>query len=133
MTEQDAGQRPEQAPEQGADRRKTTREPSYLGGRLTFSQQRLSADCIVRDRSDTGALLFVDGAARVPDSFDLAIAKTGETCRVRTRWRRETALGVEIVMRHAPPPARSEFPEERLRRLKAENERLKRRLQDLEG
>jgi hypothetical protein len=116
-----------------SDRRKEPRSPSYLGGRLTFSQQNLSADCVVRDRSEGGALLFVDGAERVPDAFDLTIAKTKAAYRVRTRWRRKDALGVEITAQHAAPVAPPDaFEAERIRRLKAENERLKRRLRELE-
>ncbi|RAI44347.1 PilZ domain-containing protein [Rhodoplanes roseus] len=116
------------------ERRKQRRSPSYLGGRVVFSQQNLRADCVVRDRSEGGALLFVEGAERVPDSFDLTIAKTQAHYRVHTRWRRSDALGVEITetRQAAPAPAAEGFEHDKLRRLKAENERLKRRLRQLE-
>ncbi|MDC7785657.1 PilZ domain-containing protein [Rhodoplanes sp. TEM] len=114
------------------DRRKQPRSPSYLGARLTFSQQSLSADCVVRDRSDTGALLFVAGAGHVPDSFDLTIAKTRTRYRARTRWREKDALGVELTEELPTAPASDGFEHDRIRRLKAENERLKRRLRALE-
>ncbi|MFD2181772.1 PilZ domain-containing protein [Rhodoplanes azumiensis] len=116
------------------DRRKAARSPSYLGGQLVFSDQRLSAECIVRDRSDTGALLFVADAGRLPDSFDLTITKTRTRFRARTRWRRADALGVELTAPAAPPRAAPDdpFEHDRVLRLKAENERLKRRLRQLE-
>ncbi|MFL9828193.1 PilZ domain-containing protein [Rhodoplanes sp. SY1] len=118
------------------DRRKAPRTPSYLGGQLVYSGQRLSAECIVRDRSDTGALLFVDSAGRLPDSFDLTITKTRTRFRARTRWRRADAIGVELTAPIAPPaaaaPPADPFEHDRIRRLKAENERLKRRLRQLE-
>lgn len=122
----------ESDPGKEPDRRKEQRSPSYLGGRLTFSQQNLSADCVVRDQSEGGALLFVDGAERVPDAFDLTIAKTKAAYRVRTRWRNRDALGVEITERHAAPTRPDAFQGDRILRLKIENERLKRRLRDLE-
>ncbi|NVO14120.1 MAG: PilZ domain-containing protein [Rhodoplanes sp.] len=120
-------------PGKETNRRKEQRSPSYLGGRLTFSQQNLSADCVVRDQSEGGALLFVDGAERVPDAFDLTIAKTKTAYRVRTRWRRNDALGVEITAQHTGPAAPPDaFEADRIRRLRAENERLRRRLRQLE-
>lgn len=115
------------------DRRKAVRSPSYLGGQLVFSNQRLSAECIVRDRSDTGALLFVDGAGRLPDSFDLTISKTRTRFRAHTRWRRADAIGVELTSPPVAPAAAADpFEHDRILRLKAENERLKRRLRQFE-
>lgn len=115
------------------DRRKAARSPSYLGAQVVFSNLRLSAECIVRDQSDTGALLFVDGAARLPESFDLTITKTRTRFRACTRWRRADAVGVELTAPSVAPAAATDpFAHDRVLRLKAENERLKRRLRQLE-
>ncbi|EJW10070.1 hypothetical protein A33M_0528 [Rhodovulum sp. PH10] len=112
------------------ERRKEPRSPSYLGARMTYSKAAMTAECIVRDRSDHGALVFVRGDC-IPDTFDLAIPQRQLAFRVRTRWRSHDAAGVEILGECERKSERPQFPGERLLRLKTENERLRRRVRDL--
>lgn len=79
-----------------AQNRKTDRQPSYLGGKITYNQDLWSEDCIVRNASRAGAKLTVKDSRALPDHFNLSIPSKGETYRARVKWRVENQIGVEF-------------------------------------
>lgn len=110
------------------ERRREQRLRSYLGGEIAFLRRRVTADCIIRNTSDSGAKLIVQNGRLVPDEFELTIPRQQADYRARTRWRRVDEIGVELELMHesdAPIPlawAR------KLKRLEAENAGLRRQL-----
>src|ERR1700739_3088036 len=111
-----------QSPEQ--DRRKQQRSPAYMGGQITTDRRLIAIDCVVRNMSDAGAKLVVPSATLLPDEFELHVAKNGGVSRMRTRWRRERELGVEVMpLAHTAPVPLSLA--RRIKRLEAENASLK--------
>src|SRR5690349_15302306 len=79
-----------------AHKRKVERQPSYLGGKITFNQDLWSEDCIVRNASRTGAKLTVKDPGKIPDHFNLSIPSKGKTYRARIKWREANEIGVEF-------------------------------------
>lgn len=112
------------------ERRKNQRFPVYIGGVINFLQESGgSAECLIRNRSDGGALLIVSNANLIPDEFDLMIPQQQTTLRARTRWRGYDHLGVEFPFEEEPA-APDVGVARRFRRLQMENRRLKRRLRE---
>jgi hypothetical protein len=111
------------------ERRKSQRSPAFLGGVIVFSQDRASAQCIIRNRSDSGARLIVHNPSFVPDEFELTIPQQQMALRARARWRGCDGLGIEFI--HADEEgALDPKAVRRIKRLEIENRRLKRRLRD---
>jgi len=112
------------------ERRKTQRFPAFLGGVIMFAQDRASAECIIRNRSDGGARLIVHNSSFVPDEFELMIPQRQATLRARTRWRGYDELGIEFFHADEDGSTRDTNAARRIKRLELENRRLKRRLRD---
>jgi hypothetical protein len=111
------------------DRRKEQRWPAYLGGSISFNRRLSVADCIVKNASALGAKLVFHNTTFVPDEFDLSIASKSIAYRVRTRWRRVDAIGVEIQERQpAEQPVIPLREALRRQRLEQDNAALRRRL-----
>ena len=53
--------------------------------------------CTLTDRSASGALLKVVGAANLPDAFTLIVGHSGEIRDVRVSWRQPDRLGVTFA------------------------------------
>lgn len=111
------------------ERRKTQRFPAFLGGVIKFSQDRASAECIIRNRSEGGARLVVHNPGFIPDEFELAIPQQRTTVRARTRWRGYDDLGIEFSHANEQGAPNADAAR-RLKRLERENRRLKRQLRD---
>lgn len=79
-----------------SDKRATNRNPSFLGGTITYNNDLWSADCVVRNISDHGAKLAGRNLPVLPDRFDLSIPQKKTKYRVAVRWRARDQLGVAI-------------------------------------
>jgi len=77
------------------DRRGTIRHRTLKGGRIVFNGGFSTLQCLVRNMSDTGALLKVVSVVGVPDNFDL-VMDDGRTFACAIAWRRETEIGVSF-------------------------------------
>lgn len=68
---------------------------AYSGGYVTLQ-------CVVRDFSDTGAKLAVEGSVEAPDTFSLQVEIDGVEVDCRVVWRRGKEVGVvfEGPIRH---------------------------------
>lgn len=86
-----------------AHNRKVDRQPSYLGGRISYNQDLWTEDCIVRNASRTGAKLTVKDPRKLPDHFNLSIPCKGETYRARIKWREANQVGVEFETGESAP------------------------------
>jgi len=82
------------------DRRLAQRRRVLKGGIVAFNDHYSSLPCTVRDISDTGARLRIDGSINAPVRFDLIIEIDGleVPCEVVSR------KGSEIAVRFISPP-----------------------------
>src|SRR3954467_8687710 len=76
------------------ERRTSTRQKSFLQGRIFYNNRRASVDCLVRDVSATGAKLVFSSVVAIPDVVELWLSNKEEARRVRVQWRRGDEIGV---------------------------------------
>src|SRR5215475_12513189 len=62
-----------------SERRRSTRQKSFLRGCIYFNKRRSVMDCLVRDISDAGARLIFSEAVNVPDVVELYIPQVRES------------------------------------------------------
>ena len=108
-----------------SERRQSSRQRTYLGGRASCDKLATSDACLVRERSEGGARLELSGSTLMPNAFDLTLRDSGETRRVRVVWRDGRRLGVAFEAAAAPiAPEASR----RIRQLEADRRALLNRL-----
>ncbi|RWX79192.1 PilZ domain-containing protein [Neorhizobium lilium] len=78
------------------EQRKHQRSKAFLGGRVVFNGSNSSFDCIVKQISVGGALVKVENALSVPESFSLVLSD-GRRFDCEVRWRRINSLGVKFL------------------------------------
>src|SRR5262245_35614464 len=61
------------------------------------NERRLTVNCVVRDLSDTGARLRVEGSMTVPDTFELLIPLDGFEAPCQVVWRKGGEVGVRFL------------------------------------
>jgi len=119
------------------ERRTAPRQKSFLRGCLYFNNRRSSADCLIRDISESGARLIFSGTVAIPDMADLYIPQKEQTLRVHVQWRHADEVGVAFVApgATAEPAAAVESGDvaERLQKLETEVAALKRIVKRLQA
>jgi hypothetical protein len=82
------------------ERRQSLRRRVLKGGVVAFNERYVTLPCAVRDISDGGARLRIDGSITVPDTFELIIEIDGleAFCEVVSR------RGNEVSVRFTSPP-----------------------------
>ncbi len=86
------------------ERRKSSRQKSFLHGRIFFNNRRTSVDCLVRDLSEQGAKLRFSAAIATPELIELHIPNRDESYRARVQWRTGDDMGVIFDIEDAAPP-----------------------------
>ena len=114
------------------DRRKSSRQRSFLHGCIYFNNRRSAIDCLVRDLSADGAKLVFSQTATIPDVVDLHIAQKDQMLRARVQWRAVGEVGVSFETRAATGTA-SEDLAQRVEQLEAEVAGLKRLVKRLKS
>jgi hypothetical protein len=76
------------------DRRAVPRHRTLKAGKVVFHDGCSVLDCTVRNVSDVGALVMVQNAVSVPETFELRWDDTVHLCTVT--WRRLDRLGVRF-------------------------------------
>jgi hypothetical protein len=87
------------------DRRNSTRQKSFLQGRIFFNHRRSSVDCLVRDISELGAKLKFSETIAVPEVMELYIPNKDEFRRARLQWRTGDEVGVAFESEEVASPA----------------------------
>jgi hypothetical protein len=77
-------------------RRPPARRRTYKAGTLIFSRTG-GATSLVRNLSQTGAMLEVESDVAIPDEFTLRIEADHFQRGCRVVWRQQKRLGVEFV------------------------------------
>jgi len=118
------------------ERRNTTRHKSLLRGCIYFNNRRASADCLIRDISETGARLIFSAAVAIPDVVDLYIPQKEQTLRSRVQWRHGDEIGVAFEAAPQMPEVAPGEPGdvvERIQKLETEVAALRRMLKRLQA
>lgn len=77
------------------EHRQSQRKRTFLGAKIVLNGGASVIDCLVRDLSEGGARLALDGAPTVPAQFDLSLAD-GRSFHCTVQWRTMNALGVSF-------------------------------------
>ena len=116
------------------ERRRITRQKSFLRGSIHFNNRRSVVDCLIRDISPYGARLIFSDAITTPDVLELYIPQKKQTLRVNVIWRHGQEVGVAFAQAAQMEPA-AEQPSsdlgERVARLEIEILGLKRILKKM--
>ncbi len=76
--------------------RASTRKRTLLGAKIIFNDGHSVFDCIVRNLSDTGAMIQMENPLSAPGVFDLRLSDE-RVLPCEVRWRKINSLGVEFV------------------------------------
>src|SRR3954447_10183054 len=87
------------------ERRRITRQKSFLRGSIHFNNRRSVVDCLIRDISPYGARLIFSDAVTTPDVLDLYIPQKEQTLRVHVIWRHGQEAGVAFPQATQLDPA----------------------------
>jgi hypothetical protein len=116
------------------ERRRITRQKSFLRGMIYFNNHRNAVDCLIRDISPYGARLIFSDAVQTPDVFDLYIPQKEQTLRVHVIWRHGQEVGAAFAQAaQVDPVAESGDLNERVARLEMEIAGLKRILKKMKS
>jgi PilZ domain-containing protein len=82
---------------QDGDGRIAPRRRILKSGIAASNDRRLTVNCTVRDISDTGARLRIEGSMTVPDTFELIIELDGLEAPCQVVWRKGGEVGVKFL------------------------------------
>jgi len=91
---------PDTSADKPVERRQSPRRRVLKGGVVAFNDRYVTLPCAVRDISDGGARLRIEGSITAPDTFELIIEIDGleAACEVVSR------RGNEVSVRFVSPP-----------------------------
>jgi PilZ domain len=116
-----------------SERRRSTRQKSFLRGCIYFNNRRSATDCLIRDISATGARLIFSDTVSIPDKVDLYIPQKEETLRAHVQWRHGDEVGVAFGALAAGMGKHDEELAERVQKLEAEIATLRKMLKRLKA
>lgn len=83
-----------QAP--GRKKRAKDRPPTFKTGRVIFSG-RSEAPCVIKDLTDSGARIVLEGEAALPPQVTLVIATTGTRKEASVIWQADREVGLSFA------------------------------------
>ncbi len=83
-----------QAP--GRKKRAKDRTPTFKTGRVIFSG-RSEAPCVIKDLTDSGARIVLEGEAALPPQVTLVIAAIGSRKEARVIWQADREVGLSFA------------------------------------
>lgn len=113
------------------DRRQGGRDKVLLSGVAEINDRGSTMDCVVRNLSDRGACVEIDGTARLPEKISLRIPRKGRSFLAEMIWRQANRVG--LAFRTMVTDPHSNDLDERLRRSQIKQRQLKRRIKELLG
>jgi len=112
------------------ERRTSARDKVLFGG-VAEVEARSTTNCVVRNFSENGACVELDGYAHVPEQLNLTIARKGRSYLARVIWRQANRLGLAFRAMITDPGA-SDL-DARLRASEKKKRELQRRIKKLIG
>lgn len=82
--------------ESADESRESQRIKVFKGGKIATSHIEVTWPCIVRNISETGALIQSTNAFIIPDRFNLVVDADGMNVACEVMWRRGTKVGVQF-------------------------------------
>lgn len=87
------------------ERRGGRRQRTLKRGQIVLKGMHSVIDCTIRDMSQSGARLRVDGYFAAPQEFDLRMVESGTMKPARLRWQNGRELGIQFVSADANHPS----------------------------
>jgi hypothetical protein len=112
-----------------SDHRDTQRSRTFLKAEIDVNGLS-TLSCIVKDLSGTGARISVSDGIALPETFRIHLPKPDRWVQATIRWRRDGYIGVHFDEPESPHES-DQSDADRIRRLEAENARLRRLLEEL--
>ena len=121
--------------DQGAGPQAAARTRTFLKGIVYFDNRRASADCTIRDLSDTGARILFASPVSVPDNIELHIPQKQTTFPARVRRRGQNEIGISFEDQRSNEPRRAADGDmaERVAKLEGDVAAIMRLLKKLEA
>lgn len=82
------------------ERRASPRRKTRFKATIVYGAERSTANCIVRDLSETGARLKLDLASELPTRFHLIWVAARAVVHVEAVWRSQDEMGVTFLSTH---------------------------------
>jgi PilZ domain len=79
------------------EQRRALRRRVLKAGLVAYNERHSTLSCTVRDISDTGARVRVDGSVSAPDTFELIIQIDGLEASCEVVWRNGNEVGVRFL------------------------------------
>lgn len=80
----------------GSERRRAARHRALKKGEILFNDGYSGIDCLIRNISDTGALLITQNPVGIPARFNLKLEAPRPLRRCELRWRGADRIGVRF-------------------------------------
>lgn len=84
-------------PRASTNKRSSERRNVYRFGRVVLPDRSM-LNCIIKDISEGGAKVVLDGAITVPPRVLLKIDQTGENKRAYVVWQKDAEIGLQFVV-----------------------------------
>jgi len=82
--------------ESSPESRVSARKRTLLGAKIIFNDGRSVFDCIVRNLSDTGAMIQIENPLSTPNTFTLQLSDN-RLLACEVRWRKINSIGVQFL------------------------------------
>lgn len=82
--------------ESSPESRTAARKRTLLGAKIIFNDGHSVFDCVVRNLSDTGAMIQIENPLSAPSIFNLQLSDS-RLLACQVRWRKINSLGVHFV------------------------------------
>ncbi|HEU0118766.1 MAG TPA: PilZ domain-containing protein [Alphaproteobacteria bacterium] len=82
--------------ESSPETRTSPRKRTLLGAKILFNDGCSVFDCVVRNLSDTGAMIQTENPLAVPNAFTLQLSDN-RLLACEVRWRKISSIGVQFV------------------------------------
>jgi hypothetical protein len=79
------------------EQRVAVRRRVLKAGVVAYNGRHTTLPCSVRDVSDTGARLRIEGSIAAPDTFELIIPLDGLEASCQVAWRKDQDIGVQFI------------------------------------
>jgi len=83
-----------------SERRRAGRHRALLAGKLANEDATTTIDCVIRNISDTGAMIETTTPHLIPSRLHLVQIKEGTAWDVEVIWRRGNRIGLALGERH---------------------------------
>jgi hypothetical protein len=89
-----------------SERQVAIRQRTFLKDTIYYDNRRASANCVIRDMSDSGARLTFEHPVIVPDNIELFIPQKQEIFRARVQRRGTNEIGIAFEVERSAEPRR---------------------------